>query len=102
VAGRIQRLGAEPEVFLVDATRVRERHPVRILNGWELKVYALLHSRFGEMLLLVVFNVPVADPCFFFDITEVRRLGFLPKNAEIFQIWRNAGLHFTNLFLGST
>jgi hypothetical protein len=29
-------------------------------------------------------------------------LGFLPKNAEIFQIWRNAGLHFTNLFLGST
>jgi hypothetical protein len=35
-----QRLGAEPDVFLVDATRVRERHPVRILNGWELKVYA--------------------------------------------------------------
>jgi len=35
-----QRLGAEADVFLVDATQVRERHPVRILNGWELKVYA--------------------------------------------------------------
>ena len=45
-----QRLGAEPNVFLVDANVVRERHPVRILNGWELKVYALLHSRFQEVL----------------------------------------------------
>jgi len=97
-----QRLGAEPDVFLVDATRVRERHPVRILNGWELKVYALLHSRFREVLLLDAYHVPVADPCFFFDLPKVRRLGFLPEKAEILQISRNAGLHFTNLLLGST
>ena len=97
-----QRLQAEPEVFLVDATRVRERYPVRIRNGWEINVYAVQHSRFREVLLLDAYNVPVAEPCFFIDITEVRRLGFLPENSEILQIRRNAGLHFTNLLLGST
>jgi len=81
--------------------RVREL-PDRILNGWELKVYALLHSRFREVLLLDAYHVPVADPCFFFDLPKVRRLGFLPEKAEILQISRNAGLHFTNLLLGST
>ena len=70
-----QRLGAEPDVFLVDANRVRERHPVRILNGWELKVYAILHSRFREVLLLDADNVPVTDPGFLFEIPEVSRLG---------------------------
>jgi len=70
-----QRLGAELDVFLVDANVVRERHPVRILNGWELKVYALLHSRFREVLLLDADNVPVADPGYLFDLPEVRRLG---------------------------
>jgi hypothetical protein len=69
-----QRLQAEPKVFLVDATRVREL-PVRILNGWEINVYAILHSRFREVLLLDADNVPAADPGFFFDIPEVRRLG---------------------------
>ncbi len=81
--------------------RVREL-PDRILNGWELNVYAIQHSRFREVLLLDAYHVPVADPCFFFDLPKVRRLGFLPENAEIFQIRRNAGLHFTNLSLGST
>jgi len=71
---RSQRLQAEPEVFLVDATRVRE-YSVRILNGWELKVYAILHSRFRKVLLLDADDVPASDPGFFFDIPEVRRLG---------------------------
>lgn len=54
-------------VRCVDASEVRQRHPARILNGWELKPYAILHSAFEEVLLLDADNMPVRDPTFLFD-----------------------------------
>ena len=39
-------------VECVDALEVRRQHPVRTLNGWELKPYAILHCPFREVLLL--------------------------------------------------
>jgi len=50
------------DVRCVNAAAVRKRHPARILKGWELKPYAILHSRFEEVLFLDADNVPVLNP----------------------------------------
>ncbi len=62
-------------VRCVDAAKVREEHPARILNGWELKPYALIHSRFEEVLLLDADNVATANPEYLFDAPEYRQTG---------------------------
>lgn len=62
-------------VTTVDAAEVRKVRPARILNGWELKPYAILNSRFREVLLLDADNVPVVDPTFLFDTPEYREAG---------------------------
>jgi hypothetical protein len=62
-------------VECVDGLEVRRRHPARILNGWELKAYAILHSPFREVLLLDADNVPVVNPEHLFDTPEFRATG---------------------------
>jgi hypothetical protein len=62
-------------VSLVDASVVRQTHPARILNGWELKPYAMIHSRFAEVLLLDADNVPTADPTYLFDTPTYQATG---------------------------
>ena len=59
----------------VDALEVRRVHPARRLGGWELKCYALLHSRFAEVLLLDADNCPVRDPAFLFDTSQYGKTG---------------------------
>lgn len=54
-------------VTCVDASRIRRRHPARILDGWELKPYSIIHSRFREVLFLDADNVAVRDPTDLFD-----------------------------------
>ena len=71
--GLIEPLG----VRCVDAFRWRRRHPMRRLNGWELKAYALVHSAFDEVLLLDADNVPVRDPTFLFESAPYRATGAL-------------------------
>jgi hypothetical protein len=67
----LERYGVE----CVDADAVRERHPCRILNGWELKVYAVLHARFEEVLSLDADCYPVRDPSYLFDDPGYRQTG---------------------------
>jgi hypothetical protein len=62
-------------VLCVNASRVRERWPARILNGWELKPYAIIHSQFREVLLLDADNVPVNDPEYLFDCEPYKQTG---------------------------
>lgn len=64
-------------VEAVDAYAVRDQHPHPRLRGWELKPYAIMHSRFEEVLLLDADNVPVVDPTFLFDIAEYEATGAL-------------------------
>jgi hypothetical protein len=71
--GLLEDLDALP----VDALEVAKRHRVDLLGGWELKPYALLHSRFREVLLLDADNLPVRDPGFLFDRPEFRDTGAL-------------------------
>ncbi len=86
-------------VVCVDACQVRRKFPVRILSGWALKPYALLHCSFREILLLDADNVPVVDPEFLFNTPEFRASGavFWPdyahrNNTKKRAIWRSCGL----------
>lgn len=62
-------------VECVDADAVRERHPCRILNGWELKAFAVLHAPFAEVLSLDADCYPVRDPSILFDDADYRQTG---------------------------
>ena len=80
-------------VTCVDAGERRMSHPLRMLNGWELKPYAVIHSSFDEVLLLDADNVPVRDPTFMFDTREYVRAGavFWPDYGRLgpnHEIWR--------------
>jgi hypothetical protein len=62
-------------VECVDGRALRARHPARILNGWELKAYAMLHCPFREVLLLDSDNVAVVNPEFLFETPQYRETG---------------------------
>jgi hypothetical protein len=94
----LDELGAHP----VDALEVAKQHPVERLGGWELKAYALLHSRFSEVLLLDADNVPVKDPAYLFDRPEFRDTGalFWPDIVRISRdnpIWALSGLAWEDM-----
>ena len=85
-------------VECIDAFQVQKNFPARILHGWELKAYAILHSSFREVLLLDADNVPVVDPEFLFDTPQFRAAGaiFWPdyssaKTEKSKIIWRSCG-----------
>jgi hypothetical protein len=91
--GLLAELGAET----IDAHEVAKRCAVRRLGGWELKPYALLHSRFREVLLLDADNMPVEDPTGLFDDPGFRESGalFWPDLLRLSRsnaIWSIAGL----------
>lgn len=86
-------------VRCIDSLEVRRGNPSRILNGWELKPYAILHSRFEEVLMLDADVVPVVDPTYLFESPQYRTHGavfwpdkerFGPEHA----IWRLMGLPY--------
>ncbi len=93
----MQALLQEQGVELVDAFAVAKTHPARRFDGWELKTYAITHSRFQEVLLLDADNVPVADPAFLFETAEYTATGalFWPdivRLARTNEIWAVSGL----------
>lgn len=69
----VRPLGVE----CVDAREVRKQHPARILNGWELKPYAIIHSPFEEVLFLDSDNVAVKNPEYLFDTKQYADTGAL-------------------------
>jgi ADP-heptose:LPS heptosyltransferase len=96
---RMKALVAPLGVECVDAAGMRKKFPARILQGWELKPYALLHSPYREVLLLDADNVPVINPQFLFTTPEFHATGaiFWPdflrgKGKKAIAIWRSFGL----------
>jgi len=93
---QMRRLVAPLGVRCVNAAVVRKRKPARILRGWELKPYSILHSRFQEVLFLDADNVPVADPTSLFRSKQYRQSGAifwpcyktLPPEYAIWKICR--------------
>jgi hypothetical protein len=80
-----QALLAPYGVACVDADEVRSRHPARRLDGWELKVFATLHSPFAEVLFLDADCYPCRNPEFLFDRADYRAHGaiFWPDMATV-------------------
>jgi hypothetical protein len=73
------------DVTTVDALAVRKRHPIRLLLGYAIKPYALLHSSFEEVLLLDADNVPLTNVEILFDEPAFRETGalFWPDETPI-------------------
>jgi hypothetical protein len=63
------------DVECVDADKVRQRHPARRLDGWELKVFATLHCPFEELLFLDADCYPCRNPEFLFERADYRARG---------------------------
>ena len=96
--GLLEELGAAA----VDAHEVAKRQPVTCLGGWELKAYALLYSRFAEVLLLDADNLPVRDPAFLFECAEYRDSGalFWPDDVRLTPanpVWRVGDLAYRDM-----
>lgn len=69
----VEPLGVE----CIDAAALREIHPARILRGWELKPYALMHCPFREVLLLDADNLATTNPQFLFGTPQFQETGAL-------------------------
>ena len=74
---RMRALVATLGVECVDGRELSRTYPSRILNGWELKPYAIIHSPFREVMLIDADNVPVTNPDFLFDTPQFEETGAL-------------------------
>jgi hypothetical protein len=80
------------DVECVNVRPFQDEYKPRVLHGWELKPFAIIHSKFKEVMLLDADNVPVKDPSFLFDCEAYRETGaiFWPdygKLARSREIW---------------
>ena len=85
------------DVELIDAHAVRAAHPASIADGWQLKPYADLHSRFQEVLMLDADQVPVRDPAELFHWPQYLETGalFWPDIVDLVPenpVWPLCGL----------
>jgi hypothetical protein len=85
------------QVEVVDAEAVIARYPARISGGWPLKPYAIMHSRFREVLYLDADTVPIVDPetLFAWDIYRDNGMLMWPDIVDLkaaSPIWRAVGL----------
>lgn len=60
-------------VTCIDADEVNKRNLIRILNGWELKIFAAAHNRFRKFISLDSDCFPMRDPTFV--LSDPRFLG---------------------------
>ena len=86
-------------VECVDALAVQKVFPARRLHGWAIKPFALLHSRFRQVLFLDADNLPVTNPEFLLDDERFLTRGaiFWPDynrcgREKSRTIWRSCGL----------
>jgi hypothetical protein len=86
-------------VECIDGLEVRKKYPARILNGWELKAYAIIHSPFKEVMLLDADNVPIVDTTVLFDSIHFKKAGaiFWPDFGRLgidHPIWSICGVAY--------
>jgi Mannosyltransferase putative len=75
MSARMKLLLRDLGVDTVDAEAVLTALPARIQNGWQLKAYALIWSRFEHVLMLDADQVPLRDPAELFEWDEYRQTG---------------------------
>lgn len=74
---QMRSLVAPLGVACIDADALNRQcsRPCRILKGWELKCFAIVHSPYREVLLLDADNVPVLEPSFLLETPEFQKCG---------------------------
>lgn len=85
------------DVGVVDARSIHPRP--RILNGWEAKPFAIIHSPWREVLLLDADNIAIKDPTFLFEEPAYREHGaiFWPDISETHptrRVWELTGITY--------
>lgn len=75
MTGEMIALMESSGVACVDAWAMARDYPVRRLDGWELKPYAICNSRFAEVLYIDSDNVALRDPSFLFSEPDYLRYG---------------------------
>jgi hypothetical protein len=87
----------EEGVEVVNAETVISRHPARVSGGWPLKPYAIMHSRFQEVLYLDADTIPLSDPAAVFGWQIYQAAGLLlwPDILDLkaeSPVWEKLGL----------
>jgi len=82
-----------------DATKAREQHRLADITGWTCKPYAIVLSKFEEVLFIDADNVPVKDPTYLFDAPEYKKTGavFWPdrvRHGPDSALWRIFGVDY--------
>lgn len=94
---RMAKLLEELDVRVVDASVEMSAGQTRIVDGWQLKSFALMWCRFEKALLLDADQIPIRDPAALAAWPEFARAGvvlwpdvvdLIPENP----IWRACGL----------
>lgn len=81
-------------VTFIDGREIQKTFPHQRLNGWELKAYALLHTKFAEVMLLDADNIPLKNVTRLFDEMFYKQHGALfwpdrgtwPPHAKIWEL----------------
>lgn len=86
-------------VVCIDAYKVRKEFPAKTLNGWELKPYAILHSKFDEVFFIDADNVPLINLEIFFNDAEYKTKGslFWPDQGRLSEqrpIWKICNVQY--------
>jgi len=78
--------------------------PMRILAGWETKVYAIEHAPYERVLFIDADNVPVRDPSYLFDYPAMQQTGAmfwpdLPPGGNRSEwvspvVWQSVGMEY--------
>lgn len=97
LSARMMSLLQALDVVTVDATAELGGRAVTISDGWQLKICALMWSRFAEVLLLDADQVPTRDPSCVFDWVAYRETGAVlwPDTVDLIEqnpIWELCGL----------
>src|SRR5262249_16652562 len=95
----LSRLVDPYDIDVVDASVVLRSHPADIDHPFAIKPYAMIHSKFREVLWLDADQVPVQNPEFLFDTPEYRAHGavFWPdygRFAADHPMWRLTGIEY--------
>lgn len=71
----MENLLASFDITCINASEILEQYPVVNLINWELKAFAILHSKFREVLYLDADNFVLQNPAFLFESKPYQQTG---------------------------
>lgn len=99
----LTRIVQELDINVIDLLEYNKIDPMRILAGWEAKVYSIICAPYKEVLYLDADNIPIHDPSFLFDSKQFKYWGsiFWPDVPPYDRpewlpeiVWKSVGLEY--------